>query len=427
MDILQNVYSIFLRNNRVTTDTRTLEKGDVFIALKGANFNGNKYARQAIDLGAIAVVVDEPPDFTDHRIFVVDDGLRFLQALANHHRRSLNIPFIGITGSNGKTTTKELIHAVLSQKFNTHATVGNYNNHIGVPLTLLQITPKTEIAIIEMGANHMREIAELCEIAEPSMGYITNFGKAHLEGFGSEENIVIGKSELYDFLRAHNGKAIVDKDDTRQMERSEGIHRFTFGNQSDADILVTDLGSGEELEIGFRGEIIHPIIQGKYNFKNIAAAIAIGSHFNVRPSRIKMAIEAYEPKMNRSEEVKTTDNRILLDAYNANPSSMSSSVSSFLNMNSELPKMLIIGDMFELGRSAGKEHQKIVDQIRENGMLEVILVGKLFSKTKYPREWHSFKTTEEISDWLNENRQRQKHILIKGSRGMKLESLTEKL
>ena len=426
MDILRNIYDIYLRSGRVTTDTRSLKKDDIFIALKGANFNGNKFARQAIDLGASAVVVDEDVDLTSHKVFRVENGLEFLQDLARYHRMQLRIPVIGITGSNGKTTTKELMNAVLETRFKAFATRGNFNNHIGVPLTLLEIGKTIEIAIVEMGANHMKEIEFLCEIARPTLGYITNFGKAHLEGFGSEANIVKGKSELYRFIEQSGGTVLLDARDPVQLRQSGTAQKILFGDQPEDDIFITNHSDTENLEIGYQGELIRPRITGKYNLKNISAAIAVGAHFGVPPKNIKKAIEDYVPSMNRSEIKETGKNTLMLDAYNANPSSMKASIESF-DKQFKTGKFVLLGDMFELGKQTGKEHQMICDLLKDMDVQEVVLVGKAFYKCKIPKTWNRFKTTIEAEEFLRDAKVQNKNILIKGSRGMHLETTTKYL
>jgi len=424
MAILNNVYDIFLESLGVNTDSRTLKEGEIFIALKGDNFNGNTFAKAAIDKRAAAVVCDEKQEFSHHKLFVVENSLVFLQQLANYHRKQLGTKIIGITGSNGKTTTKELMRDVLATTFKTQATVGNFNNHIGVPLTLLQLKAETEISIVEMGANHPNEIAELCQIAQPNIGYITNFGKAHLEGFGGLLGVIKAKSELYDFLRKENGLVLADADDPIQMKNSDGIERMLFGNKTNCDFNIENI-SGKTVALAVNGIEIKTEIKGDYNFKNAASAVATGLLLGVEIDKIKLALENYRSAMNRSEIKETDKNILYLDAYNANPTSMELSIENFAKTE-QTNKLMILGDMFELGKYAKEEHQRIINQVRNLG-IKTFLVGNEFSSAISDKNILTFKTTEDLYKYIENQPITNYAILLKGSRGMRLESLVEVL
>ncbi|NVK28434.1 MAG: UDP-N-acetylmuramoyl-tripeptide--D-alanyl-D-alanine ligase [Flavobacteriia bacterium] len=418
---IEQLYSTFQKASGVNTDTRSVAQGELFFALKGPSFNGNLFAAKALEAGAIAVVIDEEVELpAGATSFLVDDVLSTLQELARHHRNQLNGTVIGLTGSNGKTTAKELFKSVLSQKYDTMATVGNLNNHIGVPLTLLRTPVDTEFVIVEMGANHQGEIKLLSSISQPDMGYITNFGKAHLEGFGGIEGVIKGKSELYDYLRANAKQALVNHNDERQMQKSEGIDRVTYGTSS-SNFPMTFTETNYPATVIYEGQSFESQLTGSFHTVNIGAAIALGLHFGVSPEDIKAGINGYKPSNNRSEWRKTESNRIMLDAYNANPSSMSASIQSFME-EAEAPKVLILGDMFELGKDALREHQTIVDQCAEFDA-KVIIVGENFAQTKAPESFLVFRTTSSCLDHLQKNSINQSTVLLKGSRGMQLESL----
>ena len=344
---IEQLHSLFLECGSVSTDTRKIKNNDMFFALKGENFNGNTYAKKALEAGARYSIIDEVEYKTSDKTILVDNVLETLQALATFHRLYLKIPILALTGSNGKTTTKELINSVLTQNFKTTATVGNLNNHIGVPLTLLSMNQNTEIGIVEMGANHQKEIEFLCNIAKPDFGYITNFGKAHLEGFGSVEGVIKGKSEMYDFLIANNKTIFVNSNDSIQVDKTESATRFTFGNNnSDANIRFKD---AQPFVISlFKAEEIKSQLIGDYNFNNIAAAIAIGQYFKVAITDIKKAIEGYTPTNNRSQIIEKDSNKIILDAYNANPTSMHAALLNFEKQKGN--KIAVLGDMFELNK-----------------------------------------------------------------------------
>ena len=417
-------FQAFLQCKTVSTDTRNIVPGSVFFALKGERFNGNEFALQALARGASYAVVDEPVG-EDHRLLQVDNVLTALQDCAKQYRRYLGIPIIGLTGSNGKTTNKELFHAVLSSQFNVHATKGNFNNHIGVPLTLLSIPEGTELAVIEMGANHQGEIALLASICEPDLGYITNYGKAHMEGFGGVEGIIKGKSELYDFIRSHkNASILLNMDDPIQMEKSQGCATITFGQHS-GQYQWLPKSEGEFAGLCFEHEHrVHKIksqLSGSFNETNIAAAVALGLHYGISATNIVKALESYVPSMNRVEWRDTAHNKVLLDAYNANPTSMSLSVESFAKWHPQ--GILILGDMFELGDAAEQEHEAMVQLVSESGMAErCILVGDFFGRTSW--KGAQFGTAAELATYWNEKgAPKDAHILLKGSRGIALEQL----
>jgi UDP-N-acetylmuramoyl-tripeptide--D-alanyl-D-alanine ligase len=414
---IKDLYALYSKNFLVDTDTRNIRKNTLFFALKGDNFNGNKFAEEALELGASYSIVDEKEHTTSDAIILVDNVLETLQKLAKYHRNQLDIPIIGLTGSNGKTTTKELIHCVLNEKYTTTATKGNLNNHIGVPLTLLSMTPKTDIGIVEMGANHLKEIAFLCTLCEPDFGYITNFGKAHLEGFGSLEGVVKGKSELYSYLQTHHKTAFVNPNDGIQVEKTKHIKRIPFNTDELGFLEVNPF-----VKLSYKNNAIQSKLIGTYNYTNIAAAITIGAYFEVNPAKIKKAIESYTSTNNRSQVIKTASNKIILDAYNANPTSMKAALESFALLK-ELKKTVILGDMFELGENSAKEHQAIADLTRELPIENIYLVGEHFSRTH--TESHLFNNFEELQNHLIKTDIKEHAILIKGSRGMQLERALE--
>ncbi|VAW22371.1 UDP-N-acetylmuramoyl-tripeptide--D-alanyl-D-alanine ligase [hydrothermal vent metagenome] len=420
MNIAQ-LYNLYTKNYKVDTDTRKIRKGSLFFALKGENFNGNKFASEALKSGAHYAIIDEEKYHNSQNTILVKNVLITLQELANFHRRRLNIPIISLTGSNGKTTTKELVNAVLSKKYKTIATEGNLNNHIGVPLTLLSMSADTEIGIVEMGANHLKEIDFLCQIAEPNYGYITNFGKAHLEGFGSVEGIINGKSELYNFLKQTQGFAFVNNDDKIQIKQSIGVTTICFDKN-----LVKYVESNPFVKTQFKNTEIKSNLIGKYNYYNIAAAIAIGDYFKVSKINIKSAIENYIPTNNRSQIIKKGIHTIILDAYNANPTSMFAALENFNQLKGSY-KIIFLGDMFELGKDSKMEHQKIVDLVTKYNFSKVYLIGKEFAKTnvKDILVYNNFEAFKTSSKDLNLNTPAT--ILIKGSRGMALERILELL
>lgn len=416
---IEELYKLFSQNYLVDTDTRKIREKTIYFALKGTNFNGNAFAKEALNKGALYSIVDEKKYVTSKNILLVDDVLKSLQALAKLHRKKLNIPIIGLTGSNGKTTTKELINAVLSKKYNTSATLGNLNNHIGVPLTLLSMTPKTEIGIVEMGANHHKEIDYLCNITNPDYGYITNFGKAHLEGFGSVKGVIEAKSELYQYIKKTNKIVFINPNDPIQIEKTKEMNSIAF------DTTIQFIKLNPFVQLSYQGKNITTNIIGDYNFNNISAAITIGKHFKVGLSKIISAIEEYTPNNNRSQIINTVkENTIILDAYNANPTSVKAALDSF-KMYHFKNETIILGDMFELGIESAKEHQNITNYCIELGLRNVLLVGENFYNTN--NSFLKFKSYSELANHIKKIIFEKRQILIKGSRGMALERLTELL
>ena len=429
---LHELYKLFIEcNGLVSTDTRKIEKGALFVALKGDNFNANAFAEKAIHEGCKYALVDDESYLIHPNIKLVSNTLKTLQQLANHHRKQFTIPVLAITGSNGKTTNKELIHAVLSKKYNTLATLGNLNNHIGVPLTLLRLKKEHTFAVIEMGANHQGEINELCEIADPDFGLITNIGKAHLEGFGGIEGVKKGKSELYKFLAKKGGLIFINGDDEVLNTLSEGMTKITYGLNENNNLSGNEISAGEFLSFSYKRnaiaetETIQSQLVGGYNLINCLAAMSIGAYFKVDPIAIKEAIEGYKPEMNRSQLVKTKNNKLILDAYNANPNSMKSAIENFAKFTAD-NKTILLGDMFELGEYSNEEHQGIIELLQHCKFNNVILIGEAFFKTK-AHEFKKFKTTAETKLYLSSHPITKSTILIKGSRGMKLETLQEVL
>lgn len=431
---VEYIYQLFLKcHQKITTDTRKLETGSIFFALKGDNFNANSFAKNAIDGGCFYAIVDEESVDNGQTILYVKNVLETLQQLAKHHRSQLKIPIIGITGSNGKTTNKELIHAVLSKKYNTYATKGNLNNHIGVPLTLLAITAKHEIAIVEMGANHQGEIEVLSNISDPNFGLITNIGKAHLEGFGGEEGVKKGKSELYKHIKQKKGKLFINADDAVLMNLSGDIEKITYGIKEEYDVYGTLIESSEF--VNFKWNIKHQSLEnsemiktnlfGHYNFINVLCAAGIGHYFGVETKEINLALAEYMPEMNRSQVKKTANNTLILDAYNANPSSMQLAVAHFMKQNFK-SKLVILGDMLELGDYSYIEHEKILNQLLNSKIEQAVLVGALFyeHKNQFP-DYQFFKSGDDAFGYLKQQNLKQYNILIKGSRGVKLEKLVE--
>ena len=422
------LYQVFLKSDGVSTDTRDDVKNKVFFALSGENFDGNKFAETAIGNGALLAVIDKEEYNKGKKFLLVDDVLDALQSLAAHHRKIMPARVMGITGSNGKTTTKELISAVLSSKYSIISTSGNFNNHIGVPLTLLRIKNETQIAVVEMGANHIGEIATLCEIAKPDAGMITNIGKAHLEGFGSYEGVIEAKSEIYQYLKKHSGHVIVNKDDKLLIRLSENMNKTTYGtNNANIEGELVSQHPFLKVKWGANGEILqcNSQLYGSYNYTNIMAAIATGIYFDVDSSSINTAIETYISENNRSQQIKTSYNNIILDAYNANPFSLREAIISFHNSNFDNP-WLFIGDMFELGQFSAREHQEIVELLKNFGFKNVVLLGNEFYSAK-DHSFLKFKTTNDACSYFEKNPLRGTNILIKGSRGMKMEQLTQYL
>jgi UDP-N-acetylmuramoyl-tripeptide--D-alanyl-D-alanine ligase len=421
------LYQHFLACNSVCTDTRKISENCIFFALKGDNFDANTFTNEALAKGAKYVVIDNPNYTIEGKTLLVKDSLVALQKLANHHRKELNSKIIALTGSNGKTTTKELIHTILSKKYSTIATIGNLNNHIGVPLTLLRLTKETEIGIIEMGANHQKEIEFLCEITEPDFGYITNFGKAHLEGFGGIEGVIKGKSEMYTFLQNNNKLVFVNLDDAIQEEKTNHINRYTFSKEKGANIKIDSIEANPMVKISFEDTTIQSHLIGLYNANNINAAIAIGKYFEVANTQIKEAIENYIPENNRSQLIKKGTNEIILDAYNANPSSMQVAIENFKQLNHN-NKIAILGDMFELGKESLEEHKKTIELLIKESTITTYFIGKDFYTNKIEeKNKHFFEDFASFATYLQSIQITNSLILIKGSRGMALERTLESL
>ncbi len=431
-----DLYKLYLESGQVVcTDTRKLIKGSLFFALQGNNFNANEFAQKALDEGCSYAVVSEEKYVTNKQIILFSDALKALQDLANYHRRQFNIPLLAITGSNGKTTNKELIYSVLTKKYNALATFGNLNNHIGVPLTLLSLRKEHEFAIIEMGANHKGEIGALCKIAEPDFGLITNIGKAHLEGFGGIEGVKIGKSELYKYLKSVSGKVFVNGDDVVLNELAFDNDKITYGCNKLYDIIGKSYSASEKVSFKYTTRYgnkdwnalipIQTQILGTYNFINCLAAVCVGNYFKVEEHEIKDALQDFVPSMNRSQLHHTGKNSLILDAYNANPSSMKVAIENFSNYK-EHDKLLLLGDMFELGEFSNDEHKKLIELLQHHQLNNAILVGEHFFNTSN-HDYTKFKTTEECLAYLKQKNYSGKTILIKGSRSMKMEILQEAL
>lgn len=421
---VEQLYNIYKQYPSVQTDTRKLKEGDIFFALKGENFNGNTFAQKAIEAGAAFAVIDEEQYTIFGKTILVDDVLTALQQLAKHHRKQFSIPFIAITGSNGKTTTKELVQVVLSSSFRTYTTEGNLNNHIGVPLTILKIKADAELAVIEMGANHQKEIASYCDYTMPTHGLITNCGKAHLEGFGGVEGVRKGKGELFDNLRSHNGTAFVMWDYDYLREMSKGISTVIRYGTKDADIEGETVKSDPFLEVniskGSGTGILHTQLVGEYNLPNILAAVSVGKHFNVPDKKIKESIENYIPSNSRSQLVEKGTNKIILDAYNANPSSMKLAIENFSKLHAA-NKVLILGGMAELGEESIHEHKAIAEIIKQYTWENVVLVGGDFLKIDHP--YLQFQSATEAKEWLKQQHFEDTYLLVKGSRSMQMEKV----
>lgn len=419
---INEFYLVFLQSKNVVIDSRKIEKGSLFFAFSGDSYNAAEKAKEAIENGALAVIIeDEKYSDPDNNIFYVASTLEFLQNLAIFHRDQLVIQFIGLTGSNGKTTTKELISNVLAEKFKVQYTFGNLNNHIGVPLTLLSIRSEHDIAVIEMGANHQKEIEFLCKIAKPNIGYITNFGKAHLEGFGGFEGVIKGKSELYNYLKENRQKILVNNNDKIQVEKTGDYHdKITFGTP-DSDYNFEPVFKEHFVGVNYNGTDIFSNLTGKYNYDNISAAVALGLYFGLDINEIKAAIENYFPSNMRSQIQKKDNTTLVLDTYNANPSSMQVSLENFKNF--EGSKLIIIGDMLELGEESLKEHQNILDFANSCGFDEIITVGPNFKKVN--QTGNAFENTSELIEILKTNPIKKDNILLKASRGIALEKIID--
>jgi len=421
---IQKIHQLFAKSNSVSIDTRNIKENDMFFAIKGPNFDGNKFAEEAIEKGCSYVISDNLHlrKLSD-KIIYVKNSIETLQKLGNYHRRTLKAKIIAITGSNGKTTSKEILLNVLKYRYNTIATKGNLNNHLGVPLTLLSMDIDTEIGIIEMGANHLKEIETLCKIAEPDYGYITNFGNAHLEGFKTIEGVIKGKSELYEYLKS-NSKLIFynSQNNTQSNIIGEYTNSFSYGINANDDCQLTKVKSSDNIQVRYKNKTISSKIYGDYNFDNICIAIAIGDFYNIDFEDIKKGVENYLPDNNRSQITTKESNTIILDAYNANPTSMDLAIKSFEKLK-YTNKIIIAGDMFELGEESNKYHQQIVNYLETTSNIEIFIVGVNFSKTNHTNKIKSFLTTEELITNLMKLKIKNSSILIKGSRGMELEKV----
>ena len=426
------LYQLFEISNGVTTDSRNCPIGSMFFALKGDSFNGNAYAAQALEKGCAYAVIDEKAYYEENgKYILVDDSLKALQQLAAHHRRTLKTRIIGLPGTNGKTPTKELIAAVLQKSFNVLYTLGNLNNHIGVPLTLLRLTPEHDIAVIEMGANHIGEIAQLAEITDPDYGIITNVGKAHLEGFGSLDGVITAKGELYEYLRNKKGSIVfIDQDNELLVSMADGLEKIPYGTKTVMYIKARITGNSTFLEFEWKAgdslekSRISTRLIGDYNFTNALAAVTIGYYFGITHENIKKAISEYQPQNSRSQLKQTEYNTLIIDAYNANPTSMQASVQNFINLKA-LSKMVILGDMKELGTDTIAEHQKIIELLENSPLTEVVLIGENFAAVN--RRYRSFANVDEYIDTIHETRPIGKTILIKGSNSTRLSKVVDLL
>lgn len=434
-NLIEELYSFYLASSGITTDTRNINQGNIFFALKGENFNANLFAEEALMKGASQVVVDEisNPEWTTkfgQQLILVDDVLKTLQQLAGHHRAQLKCPVFAITGSNGKTTTKELIATVLSKKFKTYATKGNLNNHIGIPLTLLSIKSDVEFAVIEMGANHQGEIALYCEYVKPDYGLITNVGLAHIEGFGGFEGVVKGKTELYKDIASRGGKVFVSTESEILLSKISDFgfrisdSAITYGKSSSA-FCKGEVGESKEfLSVITEGETIQTNLVGEYNFENVMSAVCVGEYFGVEMVQIKEAIENYVPTNNRSQKISLGSNTIILDAYNANPSSMLEALKNFEKIEAN-NKVVILGQMMELGKYSQEEHQKIFASVNGDNWQQAkkVFVGKGFDFLKTDSSVLWFEKTDEVKEWFKQQQFENSYILIKGSRKNELEKI----
>lgn len=429
----EELYQYYLKNPIISTDTRNIAEGCLFFALKGDNFNANEFAVQAIEKGAALAVVDEKPYANHEKCLLVEDVLSTLQDLATHHRKQLNIPVIGLTGSNGKTTSKELVNAVLAERYKTFATFGNLNNHIGVPLSILSIRKDVQIAVIEMGANHQKEIELLCTIAQPTHGIITNVGMAHLDGFGGFEGVKKGKAELYAYLKVNNGYTFINRDNPYLMEMSAaaGLSKLIYYGTENGNTIKGNLKSSDPfIEVEWTNHEISSVVKtnltGSYNFENVLAAICIGDFFDMNPEEINNGLANYQPKNNRSQLTKTERNTVICDFYNANPSSMNAALNNIAVLTAD-KKVAILGDMFELGPESETQHKLIAEQAAISGLNKIIFIGKYFYAFKNDYDAVFFETPLEAAKYLQHNTVTDALVLLKGSRGMKLESLLDYL
>ncbi|HOV10440.1 MAG TPA: UDP-N-acetylmuramoyl-tripeptide--D-alanyl-D-alanine ligase [Bacteroidales bacterium] len=425
---IEQLYEIFLAHPSISTDTRKLTPDSLFFALRGEHFNGNKFAQQALDNGVAYAIIDDKEYSCNDKTILVDNVLECLQNLAAFHRSKLNIPVIGISGSNGKTTSKELIYAVLSEKYKVFSTQGNLNNHIGVPLSILQITPQHEMAVIEMGANHVGEIQQLCKISQPDYGLITNVGKAHLEGFGNFENVIKAKTELYRYLEQNDGLVFINFNNTILKAHALNIRQYSYGTNQQADVHTTFIVANPYVKLYWENKktIIESKLIGKYNFENILCAIAIGEYFQVGHEQIKHAVENYFPSNSRSEFIHKEDNTIILDAYNANPTSMIAALENF-NLMQSMNKVVMLGDMLELGAYKKTEHEKIIEFLNNSNYNQVFLVGSNFFEANTRNDFLTFKSSQQLRDYLKINPLHHALILVKGSRGTQMEHVLSAL
>ena len=426
MNTIEKIYELYKTAYTVTTDSRTITPGCVFVALKGEHFDGNDFALKVADEGIAACVIADRKDLPERsRLFVVEDSLRALQELAKHHREKLGLPIIGITGTNGKTTTKELVSAVLSKKYNIIFTQGNFNNQLGVPLTVLRIKPETELAVVEMGASHPGDIDELTNIGEPDYGIITNIGRAHLRDFGGYEGVVKTKNEMYQYISSHKGLLFVNIDNDLLMGLANNINNVTYGICDNADIHGKMISANPYLSVEWNGHQIDTKLVGNYNFENVMAAICVGTYFKVAENDIVEALSSYCPTNNRSQVIETAKNRVVMDAYNANPTSMSFSIKNFRNICKD-DNLLILGDMRELGEESEKEHENVLKLLEELKFKNVYLVGEEFSKVA--KDYYTkFENVDELIKHLNNNPVSSHDILVKGSNSVHLNKIIDSL
>ena len=427
MNNIEKIYELYKKAYTVTTDSRTITPGCVFVALKGEHFDGNDFALKVAEEGVAACVIADRKDLPKHeRLFVVEDSLKCLQELAHYHRKQLGTPIIGITGTNGKTTTKELLSAVLAKKYNIIFTQGNFNNQLGVPLTLLRIKPETEMAVVEMGASHPGDIDELTAIGEPNYGIITNIGRAHLEGFGGYEGVIRTKNEMYKYIAAHKGMLFVNHDNELLMGLAKDIKKVTYGANEDADVKGGILSANPYLSVEWNGKKIDTQLVGDYNFENVMAAICIGTYFKVTGNDIVEALSSYCPTNNRSQVIETGRNRVVMDAYNANPTSMAHAIKNFRNICGDC-NVLILGDMLELGEESEKEHKAIIELLKDLNFQLVFLVGSEFAKVAANSLFFRVKDVDDLIRYITLNPISGYDILVKGSNSIHLNKIIDSL
>ncbi len=427
MSTIEKIYELYQKAYAVTTDSRTVTPGCIFVALKGEHFDGNDFALKVAEEGIAACVIADRQDLPKREgLFVVEDSLKALQELAKFHREKLGLPVIGITGTNGKTTTKELVSAVLAKKYNIVFTQGNFNNQLGVPLTLLRIKPDTEMAVVEMGASHPGDIDELTNLGEPNFGIITNIGRAHLRDFGGYEGVIKTKNEMYQYIATHKGLLFVNKDNELLMELANNIDKVTYGTRNDADIQGMMLSANPYLSVEWNGHKINTQLVGDYNFENVMAAICIGTYFKVAENDIVEALSCYCPTNNRSQVIETGKNRVIMDAYNANPTSMSHAIRNFRNICSD-HNVLILGDMLELGEESEKEHKAIIELLKELKFQLVFLVGSEFAKVASDSTFFRVNDVDKLIRYITLNPVSGYDILVKGSNGIHLNKIIDSL